>query len=230
MSLNHLQYFIFAPKSGLVSDREDVYHAAYRTWRGVWSDVFKEIEHQGELSSDEFIRHDLACVIMSGTGVAAVHLYSYFDLTKPIQLERKYLTENFDEFALKAIQKQGCRKVMTMEYLTVAPSFRGAKAGYAFAEILIALGLRSFLSDPALEGVIACTRNSRKVNAMAEALGFKTVARDRVTHGETADLILFPRGEILKAADFQQHAIDHLWANRIDQRSAEKRKGERDAA
>lgn len=219
-----MQYTVFAPQSGLVPESDELHLAAYLAWRSIWSDVFKEVGYAGDLSSDEFIRHDRCCVLHDGAKVAGVHLYSFFDLRNELQLHRKYLADNFDASARAAIQAQSCDRVMTMEYLSVTPDFRGAK----IAELLVSLGMRVFL-DENVDAIIACTRNSRKVNQMGITLGFQTLSSGLVAHGEEADLMLFTRAQEFKTHAFLQKEIERLWNERTDLRPSQRRRGLRAA-
>jgi hypothetical protein len=73
-------------------------------------------------SQTRMISYDkyLISVILHENKVAALHLYSYFDLALSASKSHSYFTSSYTEKAMKEMQLQNARHVMSMEYFSVA--------------------------------------------------------------------------------------------------------------
>lgn len=205
-------YHVFSPKAWLEKSQPAEVQRAFETWLKVWTDTYKGKDF--EVKAEEFIRHDLICAVMAGDEAAAVHCYSFFDLSSKPDVSTKY----FQFFSLTFVAKMKQRDihtVMSMEYLTVNEKYRSSAIGFSLGRALIQLGVRLFENTPG-QAIVAPARKDVKVHEMAYDCGFTCIEENVMQRGFSCDMIAYFKGNHKNVSDpFLSRICDRLWDNRI---------------
>lgn len=206
------KYFVFSPKTWLEKNHSKEMQQAFETWFKVWTDTYKG--RNFEVKAEEFIRHDLICAIMAnGNEAAAVHCYSFFDLTSKPDLSTKYFQFFSPNFIDKMKERQ-ISTVMSMEYLTVNENYRSSIVGFSLGRVLTQLGVRLFEQTPG-DAIVAPARKDVKASEMAYDSGFTCIEPDVIQRGFACDMVAYFKGDHKNVSDpFLARICDRLWNNK----------------
>ncbi len=211
--MKDISYLILSGKSAFHPSEADLRNQAYAAWYKLWDETYKASGSDYKLTSDEFSRQDLVTVVKVGDQVAALHLYSFFDLQSQSDLSTKYF-HFFSEFYLKQLQELKVRSVMSMEFLTVLPEFRKSVVGFSLGSVIAQLGTYVF-RESAVDAIVAPARTDLGVHKMAHDIGFVSIEKDTNQRGFNCDLIACLQGHQKPSADLSVHRnASQLWEKR----------------
>jgi hypothetical protein len=185
--LTKLTYQIMAARFPLGENESTDRNVIYSAWYKLWSDVYNSSGSDYTLNADEFLRQDLVTCIKYNQQVAAIHLYSLFDLRCSADLESHYF-QFFSPHYIETLKKRNVETAMSMEFLTVMPEFRKSITGVSLASTIIQLGTHVF-TQLAADAIIAPARRDVKVHEAAYDLGFECIEEDTLQRGFRCDLI-----------------------------------------
>lgn len=166
----------------------------YRFWKTFWNGVYRSVGGSNEVVADDFVRQDYISTYLDGDDVVALHAYTFLDVRFLAQREHSYFTQNFTEAGLRAVQKLGLQKIMTMEYFSVAPQWRSRELGMSLASIVCGVGMR-FAQSLGVDGVVGSARADVGVDKIGKAFGAETVHRI-TAHNRPTDLMIVPCGNM----------------------------------
>ncbi|MES2801340.1 MAG: hypothetical protein V4654_02510 [Bdellovibrionota bacterium] len=205
-------YHVFSPKAWLEKSQPQEVQLAFETWLKVWTDTYKGRDF--EVKAEEFIRHDMICAVMAGDEAAAVHCYSFFELSSKPDVSTKYF-QFFSPTFVEKMKQRNIHTVMSMEYLTVNEKFRSSVIGFSLGRVLIQLGVRLFEDTPG-HAIVAPARKDVKVHEMAYDCGFTCIEEDVIQRGFSCDMIAYFKGSHKNVTDpFLSRICDRLWENRV---------------
>ena len=209
--MKNFTYHVFSPKAWLEKSQPAEVQKAFETWLKVWTDTYKGRDF--EVKAEEFIRHDLICAVMADGEAAAVHCYSFFDLSSKPDVSTKYF-QFFSPTFVEKMKQRDIHTVMSMEYLTVNEKYRSSVIGFSLGRALIQLGVRLFENSPG-HAIVAPARKDVKVHEMAYDCGFTCIEPDVIQRGFTCDMIAYFKGDHKNVSDpFLSRICDRLWDNR----------------
>ena len=216
-----ISYTIFNPRNIFYPNEIDLKNQCYEAWFKLWDSVYTEKKSNFTLNSDEFIRQDLVAAILVDGSVAALHMYSLYDLQALADLNTHYF-EFFPESYLAELKKRNVRTAMSMEFLTVVPHYRKAfMNGISMGKVIGNLGVEIF-ATLGLDAIIAPARNDFKVNDMAYDVGFDCIQKATMQRGFECDLIACFKGRQKASEDpINRAVVDQLWNEKIVQPSAQ---------
>lgn len=216
-----ISYTIFNPRNIFYPNEIQLKNQCYEAWFKLWDSVYSEKKSDFKLKSDEFIRQDLVAAILVDGNVAALHMYSMYDLQAKADLNTHYF-EFFPETYLAELRKRNVRTAMSMEFLTVVPQYRKAfMNGISMGKVIGNLGVEIF-ATLGLDAIIAPARNDVKVNDMAYDVGFDCIQKATMQRGFECDLIACFKGRQKASEDPKNRAVvDQLWKEKVLQPSAQ---------
>ena len=208
MNFSYRLMYNSGPKS---PDEIQITNQCFELWASEFS---RDLESRGaKLNLDEFHRARLLAVVQSGDKVAGFHLYSTFDFREVCSVEHSYM-KNLSDPVKDRLKEKGVNNFMAMEYLTVAPNFRGKDAGGPkIAEIIIRLGLK-VMNDMGADAALGVARVDRKVNFLGEVIGFSEVAQITKYNNACAVMVFDKNNEPIRGDDFTHHTVETLWNNK----------------
>lgn len=182
-----LSYVLIPGRSNEIHSLElgglEIHNRAFEFWRQHWDKVFGELDGSSTVASD-FSRHDYVACLISQDKVVALHLYSVFRLDSLADRAHPYFAASFEVEFLQELWRRGCRKVMSMEYLTVSPDLRlsnpNRTMNTSFGHIVMGLGthVQRLLAADAAIGPCRC---DLKVDRLAKEYGAFT-GNQRIMH------------------------------------------------
>lgn len=212
----NFQYYLMPGKCPKNFEHIPFYNRIYTYWKIFWEDILKNLDGTTKINSDEFLRQDIVPVIMNGDEIVAIHLYTTFDLRCQTSIDHSYIAGNYPHSFIERLMEREATHLMSMEYLTVSPSWRKSRLGYSMAHVLLGLGL-NVLKYEGLDAGIAPTRQDYKMHELAYTYGFDQIIPDVMMHNVKCDLVAcFPQN-IKHHPNLQVNRVVHeLWENRID--------------
>lgn len=121
--------------------RYATYLNVYNFWKKTWIDeMTKAGGDPGVVMADDFLRQSEISVVLSGEEVVAMLMSTLYDLSCAPHRDVKYFSK-FPELTLKKLAEKG-PLVQTMEFLTVNPEWRAARAGVSMGPVLIGLVIK----------------------------------------------------------------------------------------
>ncbi|WP_413557285.1 hypothetical protein [Bdellovibrio sp. HCB209] len=182
----------------------------------LWADEYgKDLASRGAtLNRDEFQRARVIAVITRGDDLVGFHQYSVFDLREQSSLAHSYVRA-LGEDVVKKLTENKITSFMALEYLTVAPEFRGrAAAGPKISEILIRLGLR-VMRELGADASVGIARIDRKVNSTADNIGFSEVAQITKYNNPCGVVVFSKNDEVIPSDDFTNRTVEMLWTDKL---------------
>ncbi|MES2854957.1 MAG: hypothetical protein V4692_03785, partial [Bdellovibrionota bacterium] len=141
----------------------ELHNRAFELWRVFWTEVLQQISGE-KVRTEDFWRQRLICIVTKGDEIAAVHLSSFFNLESSAALSHSYIRNYYDEEDFTKLKSLGAKSVMSIEYLTVSPTFRNSSIGFPVVSLLMGLGGRVF-ENSGYDAVVAPCRTDLKVDA-----------------------------------------------------------------
>lgn len=208
------QYYLL-PSATPPRELIDVHNKVYHFWKDMWVEVLGQLKADASHLDDDFLRQDFVAAICNDSGVAAVHLYSFFSLDADASRQHRYLAGNYPAEYFEKLIAMGIRTVMSMEYLTVNPAWRKRKADVHIGAALGGLGLE-VMKYYGIDAAIAPARRDHKVHLMAYSQGGDCILENVVNHNVACDLIAIRREKVVPSPD---RAVDvlqaELWRGRV---------------
>lgn len=207
-----LQYFLI-PGENPPRNAQEIYTEAFRCWRFVWSQAFKELDGIDQLFSDDFTRQTaIGCIFIQSKciALAGYHAIDFRFPTTPFDSWFKVWPDGVQA----ALTREGS-KVMIATNVTVDSDFRGkCVEGVGIKDLICSMMIKSLLSSDAdvMAGTMRCNRGMQKV---AQRLGGTTLLTGVALHGVEVELVGFYRRKILSENLFVSDSIvEFLWKNR----------------
>jgi hypothetical protein len=198
--MQYLRFNINAQNLNLVN-------LSYEFFKDIWKPVAKKLEFK--LNYDDFLRSDVAHLLVEDGEPAALVLASFFDLRIRACFDHSYF-QKFPKGFTRQLRSDQCNNWMSFEYLTTK------KCAYRMELAYLILGL-SFksLDDLKAQRAICLTRDDVGINKIVQQYGYETFKEAGMANGLPTSY------HIAKAYKKNQNLvlqkqIDHLWSSRID--------------
>lgn len=213
MDYSKINYKIFSGRNYLQHGELEIRNKSFEVWNSVWKKVYEEKEEGFKLSSDEYSRQDLICALTYESQIAALHLYSFFNLASAPDMKSHYFNF-FSDYYINELKSQNVKSVMSMEFLTVAPEFRKTNFGFPTGSLICELGTRVFGLTKA-DAIVAPARVDVKVNQIAYDIGFTCIEKAVMQRGFECDMIACYQGK-QKRSDIPNLSIiaDDIWSRK----------------
>ena len=193
----------------------ELYKNVYHLWKTTWKKVFGDVGSPDHFSPDDFYRQDIIPVICYEDEPIAAHFYTLFHMENPAALDHHYF-DIFPEESLMKLQQSQSKRLMSMEYLTVAPGFRKSVMGFSLAEVIGTLGVR-LLKEIHYDAALGVAVKAATVDKMATKVGFDFLGRN-VGRGNLVCDIVIKHLDTVRAPFHPDHKTDeyiqNLWAHR----------------
>ena len=213
--LSSAEYQIYPGKAPAEFGHVGALNEAYRYWSGFWSKIYADAGTPESFNPDDFLRQDFVIVLKSQGEIAAMHLYSLFELSQLAAQEHhyfKFYPASFFEF----MKTRNSGYVMSFEFLTVNPKFRKSQTGISLGEVLINCA-HKFLPILRVDAGIAPARTDNKVNEMGYRVGWECFQSGIVKRTFSVDLVVGFTDKLKLHPDPElQEVVDSLWIQRKD--------------
>lgn len=200
-------YFLFDlanfPKSYL-----PLLDQSYNIWEQTYTSILSASGEQ--VNPDDFWRAKILAVIERDNEVLGLHLYNSFDLSCPSSLKHSYFKYLSSE-KTQEIRQKNINKLMTCEFLTVNPKYRGnKKEGISWGEVIVGLCSRVFIQSP-WDGLIGISRMDFKVDKMSMSVGALSIG-EVSRHKVDCKIIIATRNELKEHVNpSTEEIISTLW-------------------
>ena len=215
ISFRSFQYTVLSGNCPVDSNQIDLHNKAFRYWSAFWTEVFQQISGE-KVRIDDFYRQTMICALTRNDEIAGLHLYSFFRLDSEAALEHSYFRVNYTAQALERLRAKGVRSIMSMEYLTINPSFRQSLTGLPMVPVLSGLGFR-ILQESGYDAMIAPCRRDLKVDVRAAEHGAEPFTDEFIHHGVPVVNMMTLASRVKPHHDTTvREAIDLLWKSKRD--------------
>lgn len=207
------RYVVFPGAIKLKSDYLVLHNKVFLSWSNFWTEVLNSLDQNTTLNNSDFLRQTyIAAILNKYDDVAGVHLYSVFHLSSLACLSHSYFTDNYHFDFVGAMKRRNISTVMSMEYLTVLPSYRTKYIGWSMAQALVGLGHR-LQKELNIDAAVAPCRCDLKVDQLASSFGAEVLTEPGVYNGiSTVNMISLSAN--LKEPKELTSIIEPLWANK----------------
>ncbi len=199
--------------NGKLGSKNPTLNRAYAHWREIWKDILVLDHH---FYSDAFLRQDIICCIHKGKEIVGLITASFF----PTYLDS---TENHSYLLAFPMEKILAAKgaiypdIMSIEYLSVAPSWRKSELGISLGSVLLGLSMEAFKSSQA-GCVLGTARTKLHVDEMCAQFGFAPIGRVQ-KYGLDCALIVNERNQVTSHPDEAVGGlVKNLWMSKRDYR------------
>lgn len=214
--LTELEYVIIPGRLHDRPDLEHIHSQAFLYWKAFWEDVFVQNGCPGHLNDDAFLRQNMICLLKNKNEIAGMHLYSFYNMNSPACQNHSYMKNSFNDYYLNSLSSAGVKYALSLEYLTVNPSWRKKHLGLSLGNVL--LGLSNYvLKSINYDASIAPCRSDVGVTEMIRDIGGDVVVSGIEMHKTECDLIVIHEH---KAKDHANEAVtkwvNNYWVQRTD--------------
>lgn len=214
--LSKLQYYVLTGKPEYDSPFKQIHDQAYSFWAEFWQKILLANQTTDKINPDEFCRQSFVTVLANRDGLAGMHCYTMFDLSRRADREHSYFKRYYTEKSLKALEEKGAARILTMEYFAVDKQWRSGKLGLSIGAVMACLGLK-ISREIGADAVISAARSDNASAKIGHSLGAINLDSDVMIYNTPCDLICFYPENIKFPADLStRRLIDLFWANRID--------------
>jgi hypothetical protein len=216
MSFNHSKYqYVVIPKNCPTPQALELYHVIYESWLKLWRDVFSDGDRTFEPSVDDFLKQDYIAAIFESANLVGFHLSSTYDLRKKMLRNQSYFAD-FSPQSFEEMKKYDLNKVMSIEYLSVMPSYRKARNSTSWAAILISLA-QKLMCESSADSLIGTARTDVKVDVISKKLGFFEIQKPIEKYDYSCAVIICPKSKIVPSPSFEEQSIvTQLWETKIN--------------
>lgn len=216
VGFKRLQYVLLPARCPPGSAWLELHDAAFRFWRDFWSGVFAEISPGEAVNVNDFHRQNAIAVFLDGDRVAALHLYSLWNLSSQSALAQPYIASNYRASDLDRLRQRGVRSALAMEYLTVDPAYRKGATGLPMSSLVIGVGYEATKAI-ACDAMIAPCRMDVKVHQRVAEFGAVPISEPFVSHGVQAINMVAPVALLRGHSDPSvAAAVADCWSRRQD--------------
>jgi hypothetical protein len=214
---DRLQYVLLPGKPRFGFPATGLYDEAYAFWRQFWTRVLTDVGAARAPEPDEFCRQDLVCMLIDERDeIAAMMCYTFYDLSLRATTDRQYFSRYFTPEFFQTLKERGIMRLMSLEYLSVAPVWRRGGGAASLARLISVLGLRQ-VAQYGCDAGIAAARCDVGVDKLSHELGAESVVKGLRVHGIETDLVAFLRERIREPDDpSTARLIAKLWDERTD--------------
>ena len=197
------------------SNLQPMYDKLYATWKRIWLEVFGNVGKANEIHPDDFFRADVFnCIEVNGE-VAALHLYTFFDLDFQFVQEHSYL-KGIPKDIFQEFKNTGHKKVMSLEYLTIDPKWRRSLTGLPLKEALIGCGA-NFLACTSSTASFGTGRVDVKIDQLGHQFGAYAIGHTIKKYDYDCILLVMDRDQIHPHKDIDINSFtQRLWDQRKD--------------
>lgn len=216
--LKRLQaYWLPARPRRCTPECREIYDSSYQLWKDVRKEGLKSqglLEDGGDISSDEFLRHEEFFALAHDDIVVGIAMCDWMDVDAISNTDHSYL-QLYSEQALEYL-KNNCPRIMVIAQVMVHPDWRKSKIGPGVTDALTGLVInRLFISNA--DALVTITRNNRKTNEIAAHFGAIPIHVKHVSYGSESDILVFHREDIHECSiPGLPVIIDEFWQNRVE--------------
>lgn len=194
----------------------ELHNYAFRYWRDFWNSVFAEISPGETVREEDFFRQNVIGVFLDNGRIAALHLYSYFNLASEAALAQDYFKLNYSRQDLDRMKSLGIRTAMSMEYLTVDPAYRKGGTGFPMASLVLGTGYE-LLKSSGCDAMIAPCRCDVKVDKKVAEFGAMPLRDKFIHHGVPVLNMVAPLWNLKSHPDpLVATAVSDHWQRRME--------------
>lgn len=214
--LPELEYWILPGKPGVDFAHRDLYNQAYRFWRAFWGEILDEVGgDRRNLKADEFLRQDFFSAFVCDGEVVGMHTYTIFDLDLQPTSDHSFFVKYIQGHSLGRIREMNVSRLMTIEYFSLKPGWRGPDLGVSMGRVLGHLSLRVG-EALGLDGVLGAARVDVGVAHIAYEAGMVPIDKGLTIFGKPTDIVLWTPGTKSAAGESVQRLVAELWERRLD--------------
>lgn len=188
----------------------DLVEQSYGLWEKTYSEILRE---SGEaLNPDAFWRSRILAVIEKDSEVVGMHLYNSFDLRIKSISKHSYFS-HIDTNKVEEVKSSRINSLMSCEFLTVHPNYRGKKIDISMAEVIVGLCSKVLTHSP-WDALIGISRIDYKVDKMSAKIGANSFG-DTKRHNIDCKLVLAKKDQI-KKIDHKEtlELVETLWSRK----------------
>lgn len=196
---------------------------AYLFWKRFWTQVLRENGTTETVRADEFLRQDRVTCLAFGDRIVAMHAYTFFDLRYLATRDHAYFKRYTEKF-FRELERRGVSRVMTMEFFSVEPEWRGSRVGVSLASVLAGLGLK-IAREEGVQATISIARTDIGAAKIGHEYGAVSLDTGVNVFNTPCDLVAFFPELIHDHADpVVNDLVSHFWRERVDLTLAAPRK------
>ena len=191
---------------------QEIYHAAYACWMGVWTETYRELCQKDKIMSDDFTRQDEILALFQGSKCLGMVFMRSDSFSDPAMWHDSYFSV-WPAFAIKRLTRHGSQFTIC-SYMTCAQDERGKpiEGKMKLQELLMALASRRFL-ELNTDVMVGTPRLAVGMGNSCTLAGGTRIFMGQKMHGVDVECVEFTRSnvEALKLPDL----VYEKWENRI---------------
>jgi len=200
---------------------QEIYHAAYACWMGVWMETYRELLQKNVIMSDDFSRQDEVLALFKESKCLGMVFMRSDSFTDPAVWHDSYFSA-WPAFAINRLMRNGSSFTIC-SYMTGAQDERGKpiEGQMKMQELLMALASRRFL-ELGTDVMVGTPRLAVGMGNSCALSGGTRIFMGQKMHGVDVECVEFtrPNVEALKLPDL----VYRTWENRIQHSKTEFRK------
>jgi hypothetical protein len=194
----------------------DVYNRVYEFWKDFWTGVLRDNRSPETLNCDAFQRPLITAILHNEKEIAALHMYSAFDLRQLSHRDHSYFRMSYPQEFVDNLRAQGHRSLLTMEFLTVSPNWRKSRLGFSLADVIMSLGIKIF-QQLEMDCFVTLARGDVKVPQLLKRINFETHGEVLERHNTPCEAMMLPASRIVSHPDpVIADLVEHFWKSRED--------------
>ncbi len=200
-------HYDILPLHHVCESKRDLLNCIFEMWEQTFGSVVSQAGYHLDFS--DFFRCHSVGVIRYKNEVVGFNLFTVFDLNLNSHLRHPYVA-HLNESTVISLKERQCTRLMTMEYFTVAFSWRRKYRDIPWAEILTGLGLQYMDQSPA-HAVLGTPRTDLKVDQMCLRLGAIPIQNSIQKMNYECAVMLFEK----EPKRHFQNQTTHFWVKRL---------------
>lgn len=179
----------------------------YSLFKNVWEPLSQNLDFK--LNYDDFLRADIAHLIIDNNKPLALLLSTVFNLSIKATADHSYI-KNYPETLIQKLRSDNVKRIITFEYLTSAEVKNRREHG----SLILGTSFQS-IGDLKNDLGICLTRDDVKVNEMVREFGFETFPQSTTKNGQPTSFHTIKNYK----ESHRPHIADKvkfLWSNRTD--------------
>ncbi len=177
----------------------------------MWDQTFTQVARKNQqiLDPGEFFRSHHVGVLMFEDEIVGFNLFTFFDLSLLATTRHAYF-QALGTCSPTRLNSEKIKRILTMEYFTLAPQWRRQLQETPWGEIITGMGLK-FLDKSSADAVLGTPRMDLRVHEMCYRLGAYNFQDPVKRLNYECAVVLFPK----VAQRTFSHPLTRLWVKNL---------------
>lgn len=185
-------------------------------WQNAWNKILEDNKTTSKINDDDFLRQAYIAVFTYQDEIIGMHCYSKFDLLRQATRQHSYFKKFYPPQFWQILDCRKTRHILTMEYLTIAPAWRGKRLGPPLGLVMASLGCKIAL-DVGTDAILSVARSDVGATSYMEQMGGTVLIGNLDIYNTPCDIMaIYQEATTIPTTSGISEAVAYYWDHKDD--------------